>query len=114
MTGDSPIAVLAQGVSRAVIAAYGPDHVDIDPLLRPSQFADFQSNVALPLAKVVSGSSREVAWKIADYLDLEDICEAIEISGPGFINFTVRNSWIARQLSAVAVGTAANRPAQRS
>lgn len=95
----SPSALLAQEVSRAVVAAYGRDRSDVDPLLRPSQFADLQSNVALALAKDFGAAPRDVARNIADHLDLDEVCDSVEISGPGFINFTLRSSWIARQVS---------------
>lgn len=104
MTGESPAAVLAEHVSRAVVAAYGAEHGDVAPLLRPSQFADLQSNVALAFAKVVGAPPRDVARNIARYLDLDEVCEAIEVSGPGFLNFTLRSSWIARQVNAINGG----------
>ena len=44
-----PQEVLAQRVSAAVTAAFGAGQAGADPLIRPSQFADFQANVALPL-----------------------------------------------------------------
>ena len=45
-----PQEVLAERVSAAVVAAFGAGQAGADPLIRPSQFADFQANVALPLA----------------------------------------------------------------
>src|ERR1035441_9036526 len=46
-----PQQVLAQRVRDAIVASSGPDYRDADPLIRPSAFADFQSNAALPLGK---------------------------------------------------------------
>ena len=46
-----PQQVLSARVRDALVAAYGADYADADPLIRPSSFADFQSNAALPLAK---------------------------------------------------------------
>ena len=46
-----PQQVLAQRVHDAIVASFGPDFGDADPLIRPSSFADFQANVALPLGK---------------------------------------------------------------
>ena len=113
MTGDSPAAVLAEHVSLAVVAAYGLEHGDVEPLLRPSQFAYLQSSVALVLARVVGAPPREVARDIAAYLDLDEVCEAIEVSGPGFLNFTLRSSWIARQVNAIDHGVASHRVSQK-
>src|SRR6267378_2692073 len=46
-----PQQVLAQRVQDAIVASFGPEYGDADPLIRPSSFADFQANVALPLGK---------------------------------------------------------------
>ena len=47
-----PQQVLAQRVHDAIVASFGPDFGDADPLIRPSSFADYQSNAALPLVTV--------------------------------------------------------------
>jgi arginyl-tRNA synthetase len=59
-----------------------------DPVLRPSERADFQANGALGLAKVLGQSPREVASLVVATLDISDLGE-IEIAGPGFINIRV-------------------------
>ena len=46
-----PQLVLGSRVQAALGAAYGAGYADADPVIRPSSFTDFQSNVALPLAK---------------------------------------------------------------
>ena len=56
-----PQQVLAQRVHDAIVASFGPDYGDADPLIRPSSFADFQANVALPLGKRLGRPPREVA-----------------------------------------------------
>jgi len=94
-----PQEVLAERVRAAIIAAFGADHADADPLIRPSQFADFQANVALPLAKSLSMPPRDVAGQIVAHLDVADVCDQVEVSGPGFINLTLASGWIARQAS---------------
>jgi arginyl-tRNA synthetase len=94
-----PQQVLAQRVHDAIIASFGPEYGDADPLIRPSSFADFQANVALPLGKRLGRAPRQVAGELAARLDVADICAAPEVSGPGFINFTLRDDWIAAQAS---------------
>jgi arginyl-tRNA synthetase len=94
-----PQEVLAERVSAAVTAAFGADHAGADPLIRPSQFADFQANVALPLAKTLGRPPRQVAGQIVAQLDIAGICDPAEISGPGFINLTLTSEWIAGQAS---------------
>ena len=94
-----PQQVLAQRVHDAIVASFGPDFGDADPVIRPSSFADFQANVALPLGKRLGRPPREVAAELASRLDVADVCEPPEVSGPGFINFRLRDEWIADQAS---------------
>jgi arginyl-tRNA synthetase len=94
-----PQQVLAQRVQDAIVASFGPDFGDADPVIRPSSFADFQANVALPLGKRLGRPPREVAAELAGRLDVADVCEPPEVSGPGFINFRLRDEWIAGQAS---------------
>jgi arginyl-tRNA synthetase len=88
-----PQQVLASRVRDVAGRLYGLDNVD--PLIRPSSFADIQANVALPLGKRLGRPPREVAVEIVGQLDVADMCTPAEVSGPGFINFTLRDDWIA-------------------
>jgi len=90
-----PQQVLGARVRDALGAAYGATYADADPLIRPSSFADFQSNAALSLAKKLGKPPRDVAGEIISHLDVSDISEAPTVSGPGFVNFTLRSEWIA-------------------
>ena len=94
-----PQQVLAQRVHEAIVASFGPDFGDADPVIRPSSFADFQANVALPLGKRLGRPPREVAAELASHLEVSDVCEPPEVSGPGFINLRLRDEWIADQAS---------------
>jgi arginyl-tRNA synthetase len=94
-----PEQVLAQRVHDAIVASFGPDFGDTDPLIRPSSFADFQANAALPLGKRLGRPPREVAAELTSRLDVAGICAEPEVSGPGFINLTLRDDWIAAQAS---------------
>src|SRR5580658_11350092 len=94
-----PQQILAQRVRDAIVASFGPGYSDADPLIRPSSFADFQANAALPLAKRVGRPPRDLADELVRHLDVTDMCAAPEVSGPGFINFSLRDDWIAAQAS---------------
>src|SRR5260370_10422964 len=94
-----PREVLAERVKDALSAAFGAEYADADPLIRPSQFADFQANVALPLAKNLGLPPRQVAGQIVAHLDVAGVCDRIEISGRGFLNLTLSAGWIAGQAS---------------
>lgn len=97
MTADSsaPSLSLSEQLSGALgeaIAAAYPEHGGTDPLIRPSEHADLQSNVALALAKKVRSSPRQVAQQIAAHLEQSPIIAAAEVSGPGFINLTLTDA----------------------
>jgi arginyl-tRNA synthetase len=80
------------------------DSVDegADPVLRPSDRADFQANGALALAKRLGRDPSELASQIVGAADLADVCEKVEVSGPGFVNLTLSGSFIAGQLAELA------------
>ncbi|GAA1983231.1 arginine--tRNA ligase [Nocardiopsis rhodophaea] len=96
-----PQEVLSQRVQSALGAAFGAEFAETDPVIRPSQFADYQANVALALAKRLGRKPRDVASAIEERLDVDDVCREVEISGPGFINLTLRDDWIAGQTQAL-------------
>src|ERR1700677_3014967 len=96
-----PQQILAQRVRDAIVASFGPGYSDADPLIRPSAFADFQANAALPLAKRLGRPPREVAAELAAALDVTGICAEPAVSGPGFINLTLRDDWVAAQARAM-------------
>jgi arginyl-tRNA synthetase len=73
-----------------------------DPVLRPSDRADFQANGALALAKAVGRSPQEVAAEVVAAASLDDLCAAVEISGPGFINLTLSDDFIAEQVATLS------------
>jgi arginyl-tRNA synthetase len=112
-----PQQALARLMTTALAAAFGPDYADADPLIRPSQFADYQSNVALSLAKRLGRPPRDVAADLASHLGASDAVATAEVSGPGFINLTLRDDWIAGQatgqLADQRLGVAPADPIQR-
>ncbi len=73
-----------------------------DPVVRPSDRADAQVNGALPLAKQLDVNPREIAQRVVDSGVLADVCSEVEIAGPGFVNLTFDDAFLARQLAAVA------------
>ncbi|HYZ53088.1 MAG TPA: arginine--tRNA ligase [Streptosporangiaceae bacterium] len=97
----NPQEVLARRVQDGLAVAFGEAYRDTDPLIRPSQHADFQANVALSLARRLGRPPREVAAELARSLRIADICLEPQVSGPGFINLTLRDDWIAGQAGAM-------------
>ncbi len=64
-----------------------PSQAPIIERARDARHGDFASNIALVLAKPASRSPRELAAKIVEAIPPDPILQAIEIAGPGFINF---------------------------
>ncbi len=83
-------------------AAFDAVHPGADPVLRGSDRADFQANGALPLAKVVGRPPPVIAREVVAAASLDDICADVEVSGPGFINLTLSDGFIAAQVAALS------------
>ncbi len=74
-------------------------------LIRPTQdpkFGDYQANCAMPLGKQLGKPPREVAQQLVDSLQLGDLCDKVEIAGPGFINLRLSDEAIRRGLAGAA------------
>ncbi|WP_019508147.1 arginine--tRNA ligase [Pleurocapsa sp. PCC 7319] len=92
---------LENSVSHALVVAFGTELAATDPLIAPTnnpKFGDYQSNVALSLAKPLKQNPRAIAQSIIDNLQLEDKCDPPTIAGPGFINFTLKPDYISELL----------------
>jgi arginyl-tRNA synthetase len=92
-----PEAALGALVQQALADQLGAEYAAADPLIRPSGFADFQSNVAMSLSKRLGRSPRDIAALVADQLGASPVVAKAEVSGPGFINITLADDWIAQQ-----------------
>ncbi|MEU0482513.1 arginine--tRNA ligase [Streptosporangium sp. NPDC006013] len=99
-----PQFALTERVQQALAAAFGAEYSDADPLIRPSQFADYQANVAMSLSKRLRRAPREVAQEIAEHLTGradDPFPGTVEVSGPGFLNLTLSDDWITAQVSEI-------------
>jgi arginyl-tRNA synthetase len=84
---------------------WGVDAGELLDLVRESQdakFGDYQANIAMPLGKRLRCPPRDVAAKIVNNLDVAVMCRPPEIAGPGFINLTLRDDWLAVQAELAA------------
>ena len=104
----APTRLLADRFRAALSGAFAPEYAAIDPVLRPSQFADYQANVALALAKRLGLPPREVAERLVEHLEVDRRVASAEVSGPGFVNLTLLREWLGR-----AAHRAGRRPAPR-
>lgn len=94
----NPVAVAEEAVVQALVDAFGADFSDVDPVVRPSAFADYQANVALSLARQMRRSPRDIATAIVDKLASPGIART-EVSGPGYINVYLDDNWLSAALS---------------
>lgn len=72
------------------------------------EHGDWSSNLALATSKQASTNPRELAGRLIERLDGQDIAhvDRIEVAGPGFINFHLHETWLYDVLrDVVAAGT---------
>ncbi len=96
--------LLENAVKDALLAAFGDKLADTDPLVAATnnpKFGDYQSNVALSLPKKLKQSPRAIAEKIIANIPVNDTWETPEIAGPGFINFTIKPTYLANLLTEI-------------
>lgn len=80
-----------------VLASLTDDVASSLSMIRSSQdpkFGDFQANCAMPLAKKSGVAPRDLAQQMVDQVQLDDLCETVEVAGPGFINLKLRTDWL--------------------
>lgn len=113
---DSLIALISAAVRQVL-----PDATPAIALERPKVAAhgDLACNVAMQLAKPARRNPRELAQEIADALlaqpGARDVLAAVEIAGPGFLNFRVTPAARQAVLGAIAAqGGAFGRAAPRT
>ena len=72
------------------------------PFVRPCpdpRHGDFQTNAALVQAKEASANPRELAARLVETMECDDIAKSPDIAGPGFINFRLKSEYIAQQIT---------------
>lgn len=97
-----PIVTVSERLAPAFAKVGGVGAPVIDPTVRRSDRADAQVNGSLALAKQLGKAPRDVAQAVLDEADLSDVCSAVEIAGPGFVNLTFSNEFLASELARAA------------
>lgn len=100
----SILTTLVSRLEEALAAAFDADLKVSVPLVAAAsnpKFGDYQSNVALPLAKPLKQPPRVIADQIVAALAVDDLCEPPSIAGPGFINLTLKPEFLAIQLQRI-------------
>lgn len=62
---------------------------------------DYATNVALRLQRSVGRPPREVAGAITQNLELPASVSAVEVAGPGFVNFFLADEWLQEQVDVI-------------
>jgi arginyl-tRNA synthetase len=84
----------------SALSATLPEAAGADPLLRRSDRADFQANGILALAKKAKANPRELAAQVVSGITTGGVIKEVEVSGPGFLNVTISDRAITRNLAA--------------
>ncbi len=93
-------ALLAERLAAAVLPQFPEAKIQISATA-DARFGDYQTNVAMTLAKAAKRNPREVATDIIARFDAADLCAPPEIAGAGFINFRILNERLEREFSAL-------------
>ncbi|HEY9642261.1 MAG TPA: arginine--tRNA ligase, partial [Coleofasciculaceae cyanobacterium] len=91
------IAQLKQRFEQALVSAFGEELAGTDPILVPAsnpKFGDYQSNVAMALAKRLGKAPRAIAEALVQQLDVADLCEPPTVAGAGFINLALKTDYL--------------------
>jgi len=96
--------ILQAGFTKAIRHAFkdlSPDDAkaEIAPCHQEG-FGHYQCNSALPLAKILKKNPRSVAQEIEAALDAKtrQMCEKVEIAGPGFLNITLSPAFLSHEI----------------
>jgi arginyl-tRNA synthetase len=100
MSMVTPLAsALDRLIRRAMESALPAEVSGADPQIRSSDRADYQANGILALAKPLGANPRDLAVKVAAELPGDGLVARCEVSGPGFLNLTLSDEAIWRQLA---------------
>ncbi len=65
------------------------------------QFGDYQCNAALGLAKQLGKAPRAISQQFVDTCTRPEMIAKLDIAGPGYINITLADAWVAARLEAM-------------
>lgn len=85
----------------AMAAIDAPDNAPA-PLTRSTrpEFGEYQFNGAMALAKMLKQKPRDIASKLVEAVQLDDVAEKLDIAGPGFINIHLSPAFLSEQIQA--------------
>jgi len=85
----------------AMAAIDAPDNAPA-PLTRSTrpEFGEYQFNGAMALAKMLKQKPRDIATKLVEAVQLDDVADKLDIAGPGFINIHLSPAFLSEQIQA--------------
>jgi len=90
--------LLNERLGHALAASLGePAPAIVQPAARP-EFGDYQANGVMAAAKRAGIQPRDLAARVLDHADLAGIAQQPEIAGPGFLNITFNDGFLADAL----------------
>jgi len=93
---------LDEKISQSLSETIGAPASAIVKEAKDARFGDYQANGVMAAAKQVKANPRDLAAKVVSALALSDLCATPEVAGPGFINLKLSDSFLSRQLAAMA------------
>lgn len=78
------------------------EHAQRVTIARDPQHGDYQANIAMSLRAELSMPPQQIASHLVGRVQLADICEPLEVAGPGFINLRLKNEFLSTQLLQIA------------
>ena len=97
---------LQERLQKAVLSLMPDADISII-LVRPCpepKFGDYQANALIGLAKRNKIDPRKFAKQVIAKLEVDDLCEPVEIAGPGFLNFRLKTESISDVLVSACKG----------
>jgi arginyl-tRNA synthetase len=101
---DAIASLLAEAVTRAQAQGLIPTTaLPASPIERPANPAhgDYASTLPLKLARAARMSPAQIARELVDQLPPSPLIGAVSVAGPGFINFTLSDRWLAEQVDRI-------------
>lgn len=101
---------LSERVGAALTAAAGEPAPPVVQVAARPEFGDYQANGVMGAAKRGKRNPRELAAEVVAQADLGGLAAAVEIAGPGFLNITLDDSFLASALDREPLIEAAGHP----
>ncbi len=92
---------IEKAIARAGLTLPEGARIDVE-VPREPEHGDWATPIALTLAKTARKPPRQVAEALREALELApDVVSAVEIAGPGFLNFRLAPAWLAGNLTRI-------------